>query len=137
MSRLERNNAAALKAGQFAWDSAAPDDSLDFLETTEGENWLYGAGLDLVIGRDLKINGFTCAESYLLADKLAEMTLAAHESDEDGALGQMLHALAGGNFDMAQRYLYALVSKNVIQQAAEDLCSPFADAYVESMQEDF
>jgi hypothetical protein len=136
VSRLERNNAAALKAGQAAYDNAAPDDSVPFLQTADGLNWLHCAADDLVTGRDLKIGGMVRVESYLLADKLAGMALAAHETDQDGALGQILHAVAGGNLDAAKRALYMLVSKDAIQEAAEEIVAPFVGEYLESVRED-
>ena len=136
MSRLEHVNAAAMKAGQAAYDHATPDDSVPFLQTADGLNWLHCAADDLVTGRDLKIGGVVRVESYLLADKLAGMALAAHETDQDGALGQILHAVSGGNLDSAKRALYMLISKNDIQAEAEELCAPYAGDYLETMRED-
>lgn len=136
MSRLDRVNAAAMKAGQAAWDNASPDCDDDFLDTTEGQNWLHCAADDLVTGRDLKIGGVVRVESYLLADKLAGMALAAHETDQDGALGQILHAVAGGNIDEARRALYMLISKDAIQEAAEEIVAPFVGEYLEAIMED-
>lgn len=132
----DSRNARALAAGQAAWDNASPAEDEAFLETSEGQNWLAGVAGDLIDGLDLKIGGTMRVEDYMLAEKLAGMALAAHESDQDGALGQILHAVAGGNIDRAKRALYMLISKTDIQNEAEALCAPFADEWVKANQED-
>ena len=138
MSRLDRNNAAAMKAGQAAYDHAAPDDSVPFLETSDGANWLHCAADDLVTGRDLTIGGVVRVEAWTLGERLTSIVMTKEEQgdDQDGALGQILHAVAGGNIDAAKRALYMLVSKDAIQEAAEEIVAPFAGEYLESVRED-
>lgn len=136
MSRLERNNAAAMKAGQFAHDNASPDDSQEFLETSEGQNWISSAANDLIFGYALKIGGVVVVDPWQLGEKLTAIALAKREEFEDGELEQMIAFVVAGKIDEAQRALYRLIGKDTINEVAEGLCAPLADEYVESMQDE-
>lgn len=132
---LQARNAAALKAGQAAYDHASPDGSVPFLQTADGANWLTNAAKDLIQGYALKIGGRVVAEPWQLGEKLTEIALANREEYGDGELEQIILFVVAGKIDEAQRSLCRLIGKDTAHQAAEEICATFSDSYVESMQD--
>ena len=135
------SNALALAAGQARHDNASPDDTLAFLDTATGANWLADAGEQLVCGHDLKIGGKTVVETHELADAVVTFAIERHAEDEDGLLGQLLVFIA--NYDMANANscLKSLMGKSsnplgMVNEIAEGLAAPHADAAAEQMRID-
>lgn len=109
-----------------------------FLDTTEGKNWLAGAVDDLIEGV-LYIDGrVRHAEVMQLEDALAEHVSAKYNAghDYDGALGQVLRNVLAGDIDKAAGALRLLISKQEVRDMAEELVSPLAEVYALSRGED-
>ena len=110
-----------------------------FLDTTEGQNWLAGAVDDLIEGT-LYIDGKRIEEEVMrLEESMAE--LVANKSvlgeDYDGALGQVLRNVLAGDIDKASAALRLLISKEEVRAMAEELVRPLAQAYADSLENDY
>ena len=109
-----------------------------FLDTTEGQNWLAGA-VDDLIEDTLYVAGKRVEEQVKqLDDALAEHVAAKYNAghDYDGALGQVLRNVMAGDIDKASGALRLLVSKDEVRKMAEGLVRPLAQQYAESRGED-
>lgn len=109
-----------------------------FLDTTEGQNWLTGA-VDDLIEDTLYVAGKRVNEQVMqLESALAEHVAAKYNAghDYDGALGQVLRNVLAGDIDKASGALRLLVSKDEARKMAEGLVRPLADKYVESIKGD-
>lgn len=137
MTALDRKNAAVMKSAQIMRDVDVPDAPPEFLQTKEGERWVNEAADDLICGYAVKANGSTVIDKWTLGPVLGEIATAkiVNGDDEDESLGQILHAVAGGDMERAQAALYMLLSKKDIEEAAKDICREKADVYVELMME--
>lgn len=109
-----------------------------FLDTTEGQNWLAGA-VDDLIEDTLYIDSKRVVEQVSqLEDKIAEHVAAKYNEghDYDGALGQVLRNVLAGDIDKAVGALRLMISKQEVRDMAEELVRPLVDKYVESIKED-
>lgn len=109
-----------------------------FLDTTEGKNWLAGA-VDDLIEDTLYIDSKRIDEQVKqLEDKIAEHVAAKYSAghDYDGALGQVLRNVQAGDIDKAAGALRLLISKQEVRGMAEALVSPLAEAYALSRGDD-
>lgn len=109
-----------------------------FLDTTDGQNWLVGAVDDLIEGV-LYIDGrVRHAEVMQLEDALAEHVAAKYNEghDYDGALGQVLRSVLAGDIDKASAALRLLVTKEEARKMAEGLVRPLAQQYADSLEDD-
>jgi hypothetical protein len=109
-----------------------------FLDTTEGQNWLAGAVDDLIEGT-LYIDGRVrhaevISLEYAMADHVGTKYSAGE--DYDGALGQVLRNVLAGDIDKASAALRLLVSKDEARTMAEGLVRPLAQQYAESQGDD-
>jgi len=109
-----------------------------FLDTTEGENWLAGA-IDDLIADTLYI------DSERVVDKVSQLEdkIASHVTDKyneghdyDGALGQVLRNVLAGDIDKAAGALRLLISKQEVRDMAEELVRPLAQVYADSLEDD-
>jgi len=109
-----------------------------FLDTTEGENWLAGA-IDDLIADTLYI------DSERVVDKVSQLEdkFASHVTDKyneghdyDGALGQVLRNVLAGDIDKAAGALRLLISKKDVREMADELVRPLAQRYVDSLEDD-
>lgn len=109
-----------------------------FLDTTDGLNWLAGAVDDLIEGT-LYIDGrVRHAEVCSLEDAMADHVGAKFSSgaDSDGALGQVLRNVLAGDIDKASAALRLLITKEELRAMAEDLVRPLAQVYADSLEDD-
>lgn len=109
-----------------------------FLDTTEGQNWLAGA-VDDLIEDTLYVAGERVTESVsILEDRIATKVTDKYNEghDYDGALGQVLRNVITGDIDRARAALRLLISDDEVREMADELVRPLADKYVESIQED-
>lgn len=138
---IEQRNARALAAGHARHDNATPDDTPTFLETTTGANWLADAGEQLVNGHDLKIGGKAIVRASDLAGLVAVVAEQRDKEDGGGLLGKLLVAVANYDMGTANSCLKSLMGKSdnplgMVNEIAEDLARPFADAAAEQMRID-
>lgn len=109
-----------------------------FLDTTEGQNWLAGA-IDDLIADTLYIDSERVVDQISqLEDKIAShLTDKYNEGhDYDGALGQVLRNVLAGDIDKAAGALQLLISDDEVREMADELVRPLADKYVESIKGD-
>lgn len=109
-----------------------------FLDTTEGNNWLAGA-VDDLIEDTLYIDSKRADEQVkLLEDKMAEYVAAKYTAgqDYDGALGQVLRNVLAGDIDKAAGALRLLISKQEVRDMAEELVRLLAQIYADSLEND-
>ena len=109
-----------------------------FLDTTDGQNWLAGAVDDL--NEDtLYVAGKRVTEQVSqLEDALAEHVAAKYSDGEDydGALGQVLRNVLAGDIDKASAALRLLITKEEVRAMAEELVRPLAQVYADSLEDD-
>lgn len=146
MTSLALRNANAMRAGQVAWDSMTPpDDGPSFLETTEGDNWLYEKATAMVSGDDLLIRSATVRAIRVEVASLHQ-ALRDHLStadDEEYHLEQMLTEIARrGPSDKLFGMLQGLFGKTggpsnwtVIHDLAASLIAPHAEVAALAMRE--
>ena len=109
-----------------------------FLDTTEGQNWLAGA-IDDLIADTLYIDSERVVEQVSqFEDRIAERVAAKYNEghDYDGALGQVLRNVLGGDIDRARAALRLLISKQEVRDMAEELVRPIAQRYADSLEDD-
>ena len=109
-----------------------------FIDTTEGNNWLAGA-VDDLIEDTLYVAGKRVTEQVSqLEDALAEHVAAKYSAGEDydGALGQVLRNVLAGDIDKASGALRLLVNKDEARKMAEGLVRPLAQQYADSLEDD-
>lgn len=109
-----------------------------FLDTTEGQNWLAGA-VDDLIEDTLYVAGKRVTEQVSqLEDALAEHVAVKYSAGEDydGALGQVLRNVLAGDIDKASGALRLLVTKEEVRAMAEELARPLAQVYADSLESD-
>lgn len=109
-----------------------------FLDTTDGQNWLAGA-VDDLIEDTLYVAGKRVNEQVSqLEDALAERVAAKYSAGEDydGALGQVLRNVLAGDIDKASGALRLLVSKDEVRAMAEELVRQLAQQYADSLERD-
>ena len=109
-----------------------------FLDTTEGQNWLAGAVDDLIEGV-LYIDGrVRHTEVIGLEDALADHVGTKYSAGEDydGALGQVLRNVLAGDIDKASAALRLLITKEEVRVMAEELVRPLAQQYADSLEDD-
>ena len=109
-----------------------------FLDTTEGNNWLSGAVDDLIEGT-LYIDGKRIEEEVMrLDDALAKHVVDTYNfgEDYDGALGQVLRNVLAGDIDKASAALRLLITKDEVRAMAEELVRPLAQQYADSLEDD-
>ena len=109
-----------------------------FLDTTEGQNWLAGA-VDDLIEDTLYVAGKRVTEQVSqLEDALAEHVAAKYSAGEDydGALGQVLRNVLAGDIDKASAALRLLISKDEVRVMAEELVRPLSQQYADSLESD-
>ena len=107
-----------------------------FLDTTEGQNWLAGAVDDLIEGT-LYIDGSVRhAEVISLEDAMADHVGTKYSAGEDydGALGQVLRNVLAGDIDKASAALRLLITKEEVRAMAEELVRPLAQVYADSLE---
>lgn len=106
-----------------------------FLDTTDGQNWMAGAVDDLIEGT-LYIDGrVRHAEVIGLEDALADHVGTKYSAGEDydGALGQVLRNVLAGDIDKASAALRLLITKEEVRAMAEELVRPLAQVYADSL----
>jgi hypothetical protein len=109
-----------------------------FLDTTEGQNWLAWAVDDLIAGT-LYIDGrVRHAEVISLEDAMADHVGTKYSAGEDydGALGQVLRNVLAGDIDKASAALRLLITKDEVRAMAEELVRPLAQVYADSLEDD-
>lgn len=109
-----------------------------FLDTTEGQNWLAGA-VDDLIEDALYIDGrVRHAEVISLEDAMADHVGTKYSAGEDydGALGQVLRNVLAGDIDKANAALRLLITKEEVRAMAEELVRPLAQVYADSLEDD-
>jgi hypothetical protein len=109
-----------------------------FLDTTDGQNWLAGAVDDLIEGT-LYIDGSVRhAEVISLEDAMADHAGTKYSSGEDyyGALGQVLRNVLAGDIDKASAALRLLITKEDVRAMAEELVRPLAQVYADSLEDE-
>ena len=109
-----------------------------FLDTTEGQNWLSGAVDDLTEDA-LYVAGKRVTEQVMqLESALAEHVAAKYNAglDYDGALGQVLRNVLAGDIDKASAALRLLITKEEVRAMAEELVRPLAQVYADSLEND-
>ena len=109
-----------------------------FLDTTEGQNWLAGA-VDDLIEDTLYIDSRRVVEQVSqLEDKIAKHVADKYNEghDYDGALGQVLRNVLAGDIDKAAGALRLLISKQEVRDMAEELVRPLAQVYADSLEDD-
>lgn len=109
-----------------------------FLDTTEGENWLAGA-VDDLIADTLYVAGERVTEPVsILEDKIATKVTDKYNEghDYDGALGQVLRNVLAGDIDKASAALRLLITKDEVRAMADELVRPLAQVYVDSLESD-
>jgi hypothetical protein len=109
-----------------------------FLDTTEGQNWLTGAVDDLIEGT-LYIDGSVRhSEVISLEDAMADHVGTKYSAGEDydGALGQVLRNVLAGDIDKASAALRLLITKDEVRAMAEELVRPLAQVYADSLESD-
>lgn len=146
MTSLALRNANAMRAGQVAWDNMSPpDDELAFLETAEGDNWLYEKATAMVGGDDLLIRSPTVRAIRV---EVASLHQAVRDhlstlNDEEYHLEQMLTEIARrGPSDKLFGMLQGLLGKaegpstwTVVHDLATNLIAPHAEAAARAMRE--
>ena len=121
--------------------SAAPMYHLkpdQFIDTTEGQNWLAGA-VDDLIEDTLYIDSKRVVEQVSqLEDKIASHVTDKYNEghDYDGALGQVLRNVLAGDIDKAAGALRLLISKQEVRDMAEELVRPLAQRYADTLEDD-
>jgi len=109
-----------------------------FLDTTDGQNWLAGA-VDDLIEDTLYVAGKRVTEQVSqLEGALAEHVAAKYSAGEDydGALGQVLRNVLAGDIDKASAALRLLITKEEVRAMAEELVRPLAQRYADSLESD-
>ena len=109
-----------------------------FLDTTDGQNWLAGA-VDDLIEDTLYVAGKRVTEQVSqLEDALAEHVAAKYSAGEDydGALGQVLRNVLASDIDKASAALRLLITKVEVRAMAEELVRPLAQVYSDSLEDD-
>ena len=109
-----------------------------FLDSTEGQNWLACAVDDLIEGT-LYIDGKRIEEEVMrLDDALARHVVDTYNfgEDYDGALGQVLRNVLAGDIDKASAALRLLITKEEVRAMAEELVRPLAQVYADSLEDD-
>lgn len=109
-----------------------------FLDTTDGQNWLAGA-VDDLIEDTLYIDSKRVVDQVSqLEDKIAEHVAAKYNEghDYDGALGQVLRNVLAGDIDKAAGALQLLISKQEVREMAEELVRPLAQRYADTLEDD-
>ena len=109
-----------------------------FLDTTDGQNWLAGA-VDDLIEDTLHIDSKRVADQVSqLEDKIASHVTDKYNEghDYDGALGQVLRNVLAGDIDKAAGALRLLISKQEVRDMAEELVRPLAQQYADSLESD-
>ena len=109
-----------------------------FLDTTEGQNWLAGAVDDLIEGT-LYIDGKRFDEQVMLLEEaLAKEVVDTYKDGYayDGALGQVLRNVLAGDIDKASAALRLLITKDEVRAMAEELVRPLAQQYADSLEDD-
>lgn len=130
---------AAFDLLQWRHDMAEPECDTKFIDTAEGSNWLAGA-VDDLIEDTLYIDGKRIEEEVMrLEDALAEHVAAKYNAGHDYgcALGQVLRNVLAGDIDKAFGALRLLVSKDEASKMAEGLVRPLAQAYADSLENDY
>ena len=109
-----------------------------FLDTTEGQNWLAGA-VDDLIEDTLYIDSRRVVEQVSqLEDKIASHVTDKYNEghDYDGALGQVLRNVLAGDIDRARSALRLLISDDEVREMAEELVRPLAQRYADTLEDD-
>lgn len=109
-----------------------------FLDTTEGQNWMACA-VDDLIADTLYIDSKRVVDQVSqLEDKIASHVTDKYNEghDYDGALGQVLRNVLAGDIDRARSALRLLISDDEVREMADELVRPLADKYVESIKGD-
>jgi len=109
-----------------------------FLDTTEGQNWLAGA-VDDLIEDTLYIDSRRVVEQVSqLEDKIASHVTDKYNEghDCDGALGQVLRNVLAGDIDRARSALRLLISDDEVREMAEELVRPLAQRYADTLEDD-
>lgn len=85
MNALARRNAAAMRAGQWAWDSAEPDYREAWIDTAAGQQWLEDSISSLKLGLDVTIRHLPTRITVSAADFICEFAQRAADlySDDD------------------------------------------------------
>lgn len=110
-----------------------------FLDTTEGQNWLAGAVDDLIEGT-LYIDGKRIEEEVMRLDNaLAKHVVDTYNfgEDYDCALGQVLRNVLAGDIDKASAALRLLITKEEARAMAEELVRPLAKQYADSLESEY
>lgn len=146
MTSLALRNANAMRAGQVAWDNMTPpDDKPSFLETTEGDNWLYDKAAAMVGGDDLLISSAT-VRTIRVEVAILHQAVRDHLStldDDEHHLEQMLIEIARrGPSDKLFEMLQGLLGKTggpstwtVIHDLATNLIAPHAEQAAQAMRD--
>jgi hypothetical protein len=138
--QLAQRNASAMRAGQAAWDNAEPpEDSPNWLESSQGSDWFDDSVNSLVHGHDLRLG----RQVMVSTDDLyisAEAVFMANAAELDGLqIGNMLKALQLGELDTARRCAAEILGQptkrlgSVLADLAEELVKPHADAACAAM----
>lgn len=126
-----------LRNAQLAYDHQLPDDSPtvdDWLETAEGDNWLYDSACGLIRGLDLKISGRTVLCCSKLHEAVHAMIAGRLAEDHDRFLAQAFIWSAGGADP--QNFLASIIKPIEIEQIAEDLVRPFSELRIQELRDE-
>lgn len=127
-----------LRSAQMAYDRQAPDDvdSVEgWLETEEGDNWLYEYARQLMRGADLRISGRTvlCASKFY--ETVQSRLSDAMEADADLLVAQIIVSNLSGR---PEKHMAEILigGEEAIQAIAEDLVKPFAELRIQELREE-
>lgn len=128
----------ALRNAQLAYDHMLPDDSPtvdDWLETAEGENWVYDSARQLIAGMDLKISGRTVLCCDKLHDAVHEHLMARIEQDTENLLAQIV---ISNTLGQPEKHLANILagSEEAIREIAERLVAPFAELRIQELRDE-
>lgn len=98
----------------------------EWLETTQGANWLHCAADDLCAGRELIINGSPRVSMGDFDAAVQAQAMPNVESNENW-LGQLIIAAADYQTGSAKGAAVILMGNKSVYDVAVELCTPHAD----------
>lgn len=135
---LYKNIPDAMRAAQCAYDNQLPDDTPtvdDWLETTEGENWIYDSARQLINGMDLRISGRTVLCCSKLHEAVYEHLMGRIEQDAENLLPQII---IGNMLGQPEKHLATILAggEEAVHDIAETLILPFAEFRIQEIRDE-
>lgn len=130
--------AQSLRAAQMAYDHQAPDyvDEVDgWLETYEGDNWLFESARQLMRGADLRIAGRNVLCCSKLCEAVQDRLVEAMRGDSDLLAAQVIISNLSGR---PEKHMAEILmgGEDAIQEIAEELVKPFAELRIQELQQE-